>query len=36
MRLVSQSFTLDPNQKKLELSEEDMKRVGPGNDGPTQ
>lgn len=36
MRLVSQSFTLDPDQKKLELSEEDMKRVGPGNDGPTQ
>lgn len=36
MRLVSQSFTLDPNQKKLELSEEDMKRVGPRNDGPTQ
>lgn len=36
MRLVSQSFTLDPNQKKLELSEEDMKRVGPGNGGPTQ
>lgn len=36
MRLVSQSFTLDPNQKKLELSEEDMKRIGPGNDGPTQ
>ena len=32
MRLVSQSFTLDPEQKRLELSDEDMNKVGPGND----